>query len=303
MLKGIQYRCSESARRCAFAVHQALSFVRLRAVQDGRKPDVTAVVVGRNDDYMPDFYRRLQVTVEWNLQSFVQEVVFVEWNPPADRPLLSIQLTKEFPQVRAYVVHPGLHKGLCDNPNLSLLEYHAKNVGIRRAEGGWIVAMNADVAISPDMLSVFHGLQLSGDSVFTAQRVDIPWREGRTRHLALFDCLHYRRIIPYESLGTGDFLLTSKELWHRVRGYDEALLTHRIGCDVRGAAQMRFYGASIQRAGTVLHFAHPSSCTEKVQPHHGDYASLDGLPYQNPPTWGMSNRREVQLTERVWSLE
>jgi len=37
-------------------MHQALSFVRLRAVQDGRKPDVTAVVVGRNDAYMPDFY-------------------------------------------------------------------------------------------------------------------------------------------------------------------------------------------------------------------------------------------------------
>jgi len=97
--------------------------------------------------------------------------------------------------------------------------------------------------------------------------------------------------------------LASKRLWERARGYDESLVRHRIGVDKRGIAQMIAHGGKIERAGIVFHLAHPSSCTESVQEHHGEWATLEGVPYENDPSWGLADRAETELSERVWLLK
>jgi hypothetical protein len=66
---------------------------------------------------------------------------------------------------------------------------------------------------------------------------------------------------------------------------------------------MLAHGAEIEKAGTVLHLAHPTSCTEGVKPHHGEYASLEGVPYRNEDSWGLNDCRETQIGERTWILE
>lgn len=303
MLRGITYRINRFQERASYAIRGASDFAGLQTRREGRGFSVAAVMVGRNDDYMPDFSQRLRATIAWNVQYLVGEVIFVEWNPPVDRELLAVSLAKEFNCLRAYVVPAEIHQKLCQNARLPLMEYHAKNAGIRRARADWVIATNADVAIGVDTIRAFARMPLSGEVAWTAQRVDIPWTEWRRQPIGLADCLRYRRIIPYVQHGTGDFLLASRELWHRVRGYDENLLRHRIGCDVRGAAQMMAHGARIDKIGNILHLAHPTSCTEGVQPHHGEYAPLDNLPYQNSADWGLGDCREIQISERVWQLE
>jgi hypothetical protein len=176
-------------------------------------------------------------------------------------------------------------------------------VGIRRANSPWIIATNADAAFGFDLINRILTTDLSPDVVWTAERVDIPWREGKQTAIGVSSALRYLRAIPYHELGTGEFILASRELWHRIRGYDEQMVRHRIGCDVRGTAQMRSAGATIRRAGIMLHLAHPTSCTEKLQPHHGELATLDGIPYHNSDNWGLGDCREVQLAERIWELK
>jgi hypothetical protein len=68
-------------------------------------------------------------------------------------------------------------------------------------------------------------------------------------------------------------------------------------------AQMVALGARINKAGTVLHLRHPTSCVEGVRPHHGEEANYEGVPYHNGDDWGLRGAREVQLAERVWRLE
>ncbi len=301
-ITGIQYRLNQAGQRTAFALRNASTFTRLK-ISNGNRPSLAAVMVGRNDDYMPDFKQRLQATIAWNIRHLVDEVIFIEWNPPPERELLAYDLTKQFQQVRVYVVPPELHTKVCHNTRLPLMEYHAKNVGIRRATADWVIATNADVALGVDTIQQLKKALLPEEMAFTAERIDIDWKEWRDQEIGLRDCLRYKRIIPYVELGTGDFLLASRALWHKVRGYDEALLKHRIGCDVRGAAQMMSYGAGISKVGTILHLAHPTSCTESVQPHHGEYAPMDGLPYENSDGWGLGDCKEVALAERVWRLE
>jgi len=302
-IRGALYRVDQWRTRASFAADAMANFLRLRLHQNGSRRSIAAVVVGRNDDYMSDFVQRLYATLEWNISYLVNEVVFVEWNPPADRDLLSYDLAKKFECLRAYVVPAESHEQMCENRNVKLLEYHAKNVGVRRAQSPWIITTNADAAVGLDSVYTLKHVDLDPDVVWTAERFDIPWREDQQTRISLFDSLRFQRPIPYHVLGTGEFCLASRELWHRVRGYDERMLKHRIGCDRRGTAQMQAHGAKIQRVGKVLHLTHPTSCTESVQPHHGEFATIDGVPYHNEADWGLGNCREVQLAERVWRLE
>jgi hypothetical protein len=303
-IRGAIYRASQLKSLIGYAVRNAVYFARTRQPRNGHGPSIAQVVVGRNDDYMPDFLQRLTATIEWNVRHLVDEVVFVEWNPPSDRPLLSIELAKRFCCFKAYVVPPEIHQRFCENEHLALMEFHAKNVGIRRAQAPWIVATNADAAFGVDITYTFRNTVFPHDVIWTAQRIDIPWREMRETSIGLTDLLRYRRVIPYKPLGTGEFVLASRELWHQARGYDESLTKHRIDCDMIGAAQMIAHGGQTRRAGIVLHMAHPTSCTEGgVRPHHGEYAGFDGVPYRNPDSWGLGDSREKEIAERVWLLE
>jgi hypothetical protein len=302
-IRGVVYRLGELQRRTAFATRNALDFARVQSERNGSRPSVTAVCVGRNDDYMPDFMQRLEATIEWNARHLADEVIFVEWNPPAGRPFLSTSLAERFPFFRGYVVAPEIHASINENRRVPLLEFHAKNVGIRRSKTDWIIATNADAAFGLDTVRTILHTPLAEDVVWTTQRIDIPWREGRDRAMTMFDSLRYRRISPYEPLGTGEFAFASRQLWHRVRGYDESLARHRIGADMRGVAQMLAHGARTEKAGIVLHLAHPSSCSEGIRPHHGEWATLEGLPYENDENWGLADRTETEIAERVWLIK
>jgi hypothetical protein len=302
-IRGATYRLGQLINRTTFAIHGISDFSKLSRNGVDSRPNVTAVVVGRNDDYMPDFAERLQATIGWNSRYLAQETIFVEWNPPADRELLSPALAKRFDSLRAYVVSPEIHLALCENSRVSLLEFHAKNVGIRRAHSDWVVATNADAAFGPDAIRKIRETELNETQVWSAERIDIPWREGRATDIGLTDTLRYRRKIPYHPLGTGEFAFASKRLWELAGGYDESLVRHRIGVDKRGVAQMIAHGGRSERAGIVFHLAHPSSCTESVQEHHGEWATLEGVPYKNDPNWGLADREENELAERVWLLK
>src|SRR5882762_635687 len=113
-IRGALYRLGQLQARTAFTAGAVADFLRLRINHNGARPSITAVVVGRNDDYMSDFKQRLQATIAWNAKYLVDEVVFVEWNPPAERELLSLSLTRRFDFLRAYVVTPAVHSLICE---------------------------------------------------------------------------------------------------------------------------------------------------------------------------------------------
>ncbi|SRR6266436_943252 len=301
-VRGLLYRAGEMQTRTAFVADGIASFLRRRMHRNGSRPSITAVAVGRNDDYMADFRDRLYATIDWNTRYLIDEVIFVEWNPPPDRELLAYGLTEKFKRLRVYVVPPEVHQFINRNPHLQLLEYHAKNVGIRRVRTPWVLTTNADAALGMNTINKILNTQLDPNVVWTAERTDIRWDENEQQHLGLLASLRYDRFIAYSRLGTGEFALASRELWERSRGYDETLVKHKIGCDIRGIAQLVAHGAQIKKAGTVLHLKHPTSCVEGVRPFHGEMATVDGVPYRNDDDWGMGNAREEQLADRVWKL-
>src|SRR5215470_6494606 len=121
VMLGARYRLGQLQQRAGFAARGIGNYAKLKMRNGSPRPPLAAVTVGRNDDYMPDFRERLLATVAWNTKYLVSEFVFIEWNPPPDRELLSIELAKKFDCVRAYVVPAEIHQRVCQNRNINLL--------------------------------------------------------------------------------------------------------------------------------------------------------------------------------------
>lgn len=269
------------------------------------KRAVSAVLCGRNDNYTPDFKERIDTCLDWAFGNGLAEVIWVEWNPPEGAPLLAEDLTRRFPRLRAYVVPKRFHDDISENPAFGLMEYHAKNVGIRRASTDWICCTNADIIWGPDVFPWFSLLRKN--VVYQTQRVDFRWTgetvtvpllEDRSRHLK-----HYRTdYIPIE--GPGDFTLAHRDHWFRATGYDESLRNHRRWCDDRGIHQLLAVGGRLGRIGTTYHMDHANSSNHSVSPHHGiEFNPEAGLPYRNQPDWGVGKAGSRAIGERIWMLE
>ena len=114
------------------------------------------VLTGRNDGYGGDFAARFFRTLQFNHEQLTSrglahEFVFIEWAPPADRPLLFDEIGRELPNLNRrvcawYIVHPNAQIALSLNPRLEYLEFLAKNVGVRRARGQYVLTSNCDVS-------------------------------------------------------------------------------------------------------------------------------------------------------------
>jgi len=268
------------------------------------KPDITIIVVGRNDDYQGDFKARLETTLSWNLRHIKGEAIYVEWNPLPGRPSDAEWLVERFPNLRVYIVPPEIHESCCTNPDIPVMEYFAKNVGIRRAKTSWICVMNADVALGPDIVNRLHCLKK--EYLFGTNRTDLRWNNqelsyrmlvNRKRHI-------YTLIMNKDHTYIGDFLLAHRDVWHQARGYDELLTDRRSGCDRRGLAQMYQMGIKPCYLGTHFHLDHPEAMKYGWDKHHGGiFDHCENLPYQNSTEWGLADTREIWIKDRVWLLK
>src|SRR5690349_11117145 len=120
-------------------------------------PKLSVVATSRNDDHGGNLLPRTQ----WFIDGLVEqssrhelptELVLVEWNPPADRPPLAEAL--RWPAAgssltaRVVTVPPERHAKLDFADAMPLFQMIAKNVGIRRARGEYILATNIDILFS-----------------------------------------------------------------------------------------------------------------------------------------------------------
>jgi hypothetical protein len=138
-------------------------------------PYLSIVIVGRNDNHGVNFVDRLNTFIR-GLDFQVTdrnllELVIVEWNPLEDKSRLFEVIAKPTNCVTRIVTVPreihdlGGHRG-------SFAEYHAKNVGIRRARGQYVLVTNPDVIFSRALIDWFHQRQLREDVFYRCDRYD-----------------------------------------------------------------------------------------------------------------------------------
>jgi hypothetical protein len=140
------------------------------------KPYVSVVIVGRNDDYGQDFLTRINAFVrsldhQVRAHADIWELVVVEWNPEPGRPGLAevIQSTQHL-SLRVITVPSDLHDTV--GGASPVLEFHAKNVGIRRARGEFVLVTNPDILLSPALIDEIAQRKLRVDTVYRTDRYD-----------------------------------------------------------------------------------------------------------------------------------
>jgi hypothetical protein len=151
----------------------------------GSKVDgyLSIVVASRNDTHGGDIHRRMHLFVSGLLEQtrqyrFPIELIFVEWNPPLDRPRLHEVLPKpggdDYLILRYITVPASIHQHFRRAPDIPLFQMVAKNVGIRRAKGAFILCSNIDLLFSDALFRSLAGQSLREDTYYRANRCDIP---------------------------------------------------------------------------------------------------------------------------------
>jgi len=146
------------------------------------RPYVSVVVAARNDDHGGNMLRRMQAFIDaWVGQAreyhLPSEIIVVEWNPPAGRPKLIDAL--EWPpdpgpcDVRFLDVSPEVHRQFKHADAIPLHQMIAKNAGIRRARGEFVLATNLDIVLSAEVMRFIADRRLEKRRMYRMDRTDV----------------------------------------------------------------------------------------------------------------------------------
>lgn len=254
-------------------------------------PYLSIVMVTRNDDYQPDAFKRLQTCVVSFIEqakrySLDAELIIVEWNPPADRPLLKDAIA--WPDdlgsivVRIIVVPNSVHKryNCCDKINI--MAAPAQNIGVRRAKGVFIATMTTDILLSNELIQFLALKKLDYGYFHKAIRHDVHQNvlncfsvEDRLdfcdKNILRIDHPELDQLppgLPALHSIAGDFVAFKKECWHKIHGYAEinniALAADLLLCYMAYLAGLK--EKILDDSMRIYHINHYSKWRDNKQP-------------------------------------
>ena len=262
-------------------------------------PYLSIVVTSRNDDYGGNALRRMQVSLSERLEQLERnqiesELILVEWNPPADRPLLKDVL--QWPEklkyctTRILLVPPPIHQRYEHWDKTPMNVAVAINCGVRRARGQFILPGNIDLIYSDELMAYIATKDLKRAERYRIDRCDVDKNvvQYDTIQEQLDFCRNHiiqthtqgptnkRKKLP--SLHTnacGDFQLMSRHYWYLLRGYREADILSAYGDSLLSFAS---YAAGVQEVVLkdplrLYHIDHSGKFNERPKG--------SGLPFEN----------------------
>jgi hypothetical protein len=293
-------------------------------------PFISIVLTGRNDEHGTDFRTRFFRTLAFNLRELAargisHEIVFVEWAPDHGRArlvdLVFNEVTTASPaNFRGYVVDSRYQAALSQNPQLAYLEFVAKNVGVRRAGGRFVLATNCDVLLSRHVLDRLQREALEPRTLYRAARHDLKLGldSGGLSWALLEDgaSLETNPPVlepPYMAGATGDFVLLERESFHELRGFNQVYRCTRIGVDANFLVKALSDGIRIvDIGGPVYHVNHADSYRLSRHVYAGREADAPwgdirwhsrGVVYTNPDDWGLAAAPELTINESTRQLD
>ncbi len=145
-------------------------------------PYLSVVAASRNDDHGGDPLVRTQIFINCFARQCEQyqlpaELILVDWNPVEGRPGLAgvLQLPPDTAccTARVITVPPALHHRFKYADRLGFFQMIAKNAGIRRARGRFILATNIDIIFSDELMRHIARQQLDPKKMLRVDRYDI----------------------------------------------------------------------------------------------------------------------------------
>jgi hypothetical protein len=174
-----------------------------------RPPEISFVFGVHDPSYAGNLLGRTQTFLTGlialaNRYGLPAEIVVVEWNPhPRQAPFrqsLSWPDALGDVELRFIEVPAEIHRRLPNADRIPIFEYVAKNVGLRRARGRYLLATNPDLFYSAGLVKFLAGSALTSGEFYRVDRSDLaaPIPESDDIRAQLrFCCRHIERVHAY----------------------------------------------------------------------------------------------------------
>jgi hypothetical protein len=275
--------------------------------------ETKAVVLGcRNDGYKED--ERAVACLNSMIDTF-DEVWFCDWNSPAENGPLLWKLKDQITQagkVRHFVIDEKSAK-ILTNYNDKVSPYAfilAQNLMIRRCNADWITSTAMDiVAPSKENLDAFIS-KADKNTFYSVSRRDVEYSELENRN---FDWKLFRdemdktseprifpaRVCPNDDYSLinccGDFQTASKEVWHKIKGFEEQMLYACYGdTNVQKKAVLNGFNLEPHFNLPLYHLSHKGMGNDGSSPSKQYYNDVwDWVEWfnesQNSESWGFGD--------------
>ena len=277
-----------------------------------------AVILGRNDEYEPNWTENLYSVIAYNRARFEgsnvdYRVAFVEWNPPEGRPLLAPALLQRFPFLRVIVVDREVHNKLCTAPDLQMMVNFGFNVGFRTTAADFTMTTCGDDFWGESLCRRIRDEGLQPSRLYRAERVnvkrDLPFASIQPAELedpkntVLVDtCAEPPYDKPPYTRASGDFSLTDSGTMFGIGGMDESVREARLHLDSRLVVSLMGVIEDCVMLGRIYHITHTTSYRFKRRAQGRLYVWDEGLPYVNPENWGLADFTWEHVDDRYYRV-
>ena len=285
-----------------------------------REPYLSIVLTGRNDNFGGDFTERFLRALDFNHRQLAQagvdhEFVLVEWAPLPGKPYLATVVEDAChgmvpAHLVSYVVSSEYHDAFSMNPRLAFQEFIAKNVGVRRSRGRFVLTTNTDIYLGRGVVQQLAAEALRERTLYRAVRVDL--RNGLPLSEIDFDVLEDARNVelvnpirpPCYTNASGDFLLLDRATYHALKGFNEVYRVAKIHIDGNFCVKAHSSGIPVVDLGAhvyhvgqgTLYAQHPRYQERPDLAPWGDIRWQSTVIYDNPPDWGLAAAPQRQVS-------
>ena len=208
---------------------------------------ISAVIISRNDNYGGHLNERAIYAINSAINTY-DEVFYIDWNSETHSLLYDIKDNLQLKgNLKHIVITPEIASILTNNDPQAqkCCEVLARNIGIRRATGDYIVSTNIDI-IHPkreDIESIIN--DSDNNTMITLSRREVTWDIIKEFHggemkfnewdkLRDYIYINSEERIVEEKTSTsddysiinccGDFQLAPKHIWNDIKGFEEDLI-------------------------------------------------------------------------------
>ena len=304
-------------------------------------PYLSIVMCGNNARHTGDFVLRLQKCLDsifhgaWKFQ-LDAELIFVEWDPPANRASLAktIDWSRVSIPTRLITVPPSLVTTIPNPRNVRFFEPWAKNVGIRRADGQFILVINADTVYPDEIMEFLSRKELDPACFYRINRHDvtydhvervpyeakIPFRNRQTGVVEEVTRVMFKEThvvggqLSYIQRANGGFLPGEKwegesrngipyspDMLHFNAAGEFIMMTRDKWMEIQGWPETDYWGSV---DGQVVWLAHTHGLKQVVFPYpvyHTDHPRIQGSDKSHPP-WHDSKPWADKNTKADWGF-
>jgi len=278
----------------------------------------SAVIISRNDNYGGHLNERATYAINSAIDSF-DEVIYVDWNSENHSLLYDIKDNLQLKGNLKHIVIPpkaASHLTQYDPEAQKCCEVLARNIGIRRAIGDYIVSTNIDI-IQPKREDILKLIEKNGKECFTTiSRRSLIWDyikefQGGDYNFSNWSAFRddaYKTSVPtpiynnpdqYSKINCcGDFQLASKEIWYKIKGFEESLI-YPLFADSNAQKKAMIYGYDVEPEfdTPIFHIDHGSKgwggggIADGINKKGNDINQAITFQQEtkNPDTWGFSD--------------